>query len=58
MTIYTSDETRPYPAAVACLANDFASLSVHLRFPRQHWTRIRHSNLIERTFGVSTASEN
>ncbi len=42
-----------YPAAVACLANDFASLSVHLRFPRQHWTRIRHSNLIERTFGES-----
>lgn len=42
-----------YPAAVACLEDDFASLTVHLRFPRQHWTRIRHSNLIERTFGES-----
>jgi putative transposase len=24
---------------------------VHLRFPPEHWHRIRHSNLIERTFG-------
>jgi Transposase, Mutator family len=24
---------------------------VHLRFPTEHWHRIRHSNLIERTFG-------
>ena len=29
------------------------SLTVHLRFPRQHWKRIRHSNFIERTFGES-----
>jgi putative transposase len=42
-----------YPKAVACLSDDFASLSVHLRFPRQHWKRIRHSNFIERTFGES-----
>ena len=40
-----------YPKAVACLSDDFASLTVHLRFPRQHWKRIRHSNFIERTFG-------
>jgi putative transposase len=26
---------------------------VHLRFPRPHWKRIRHSNFIERTFGES-----
>jgi putative transposase len=26
-------------------------LTTHLRFPREHWGRIRHSNLIERTFG-------
>jgi putative transposase len=26
-------------------------LTCHLRFPREHWSRIRHSNLIERTFG-------
>jgi len=42
-----------YPKAVACLEDDFASLTVHLRFPREHWKRIRHSNFIERTFGES-----
>ena len=26
-------------------------LTVHLRFPAEHWRRIRHSNFIERTFG-------
>jgi putative transposase len=40
-----------YPAAVACVTDDLASLTVHLRFPAEHWPRIRHSNLIERTFG-------
>jgi len=40
-----------YPAAVACVTDDLASLTVHLRFPAEHWRRIRHSNLIERTFG-------
>jgi transposase-like protein len=44
---------RAYPSAVACLTEDFASLSVHLRFPAEHWRRIRHTNLIERTFGES-----
>jgi len=24
---------------------------VHLRFPVEHWQRIRHTNLLERTFG-------
>jgi putative transposase len=42
---------RRYPAAVACLTDDLASLTVHLRFPREHWRRVRHSNFIERTFG-------
>jgi putative transposase len=42
---------RRYPSAVACVADDLASLTVHLRFPAEHWHRIRHSNLIERTFG-------
>jgi transposase-like protein len=37
----------------ACLVDDFSSLSVHLRFPTEHWRRIRHTNLIERTFGES-----
>ncbi len=40
-----------YPAAVACVENDIDALVVHLRFPPEHWRRIRHSNLIERTFG-------
>jgi transposase-like protein len=40
-----------YPSAVACVTDDLASLTVHLRFPAEHWRRIRHSNLIERTFG-------
>ncbi len=40
-----------YPAAVRCLLADRDSLTLYLRFPREHWTRIRHSNFIERTFG-------
>jgi putative transposase len=42
---------RRYPSAVACVTGDLASLTMHLRFPAEHWHRIRHSNLIERTFG-------
>ena len=44
-----------YPSAVACVTDDLASLTVHLRFPAEHWHRIRHSNLIERTFGRAAA---
>ena len=40
-----------YPAAVACLVDDFDHLVAYLHFPKAHWRRIRHSNLIERTFG-------
>jgi putative transposase len=42
---------RTYPAAVACLTSTLDELTVHLRFPREHWQRIRHTNLLERTFG-------
>ncbi|MPY86157.1 MAG: hypothetical protein GEV00_23665, partial [Actinophytocola sp.] len=35
-----------YPAAVRCLLDDRDSLTVYLRFPREHWTRTRHSNFI------------
>jgi putative transposase len=42
---------RVYPAAVACLTSTLNELTVHLRFPREHWQRIRHTNLLERTFG-------
>ena len=31
--------------------DDRDSLTVYLRFPREHWARVRHSNFIERTFG-------
>ena len=42
---------QPLPSAVACVTGDLASLTVHLRFPAEHWRHIRHSNLIEPTFG-------
>jgi putative transposase len=40
-----------YPSAVACVADNLDALVVHLLFPVEHRKRIRHSNLIERTFG-------
>jgi putative transposase len=40
-----------YPAAVGCLEDDFEHLVTYLRFPKEHWKRIRHSNFIERSFG-------
>jgi putative transposase len=40
-----------FPAAVACVADHLDALVAHLRFPAEHRKRIRHSNLIERTFG-------
>src|SRR4051794_3054973 len=40
-----------YPAAVRCLLTDREQLTHYLRTPREHWTRVRHSNFIERTFG-------
>jgi transposase-like protein len=40
-----------YPSAVECVEQDLDALLNHLRFPIEHRKRIRHSNLIERTFG-------
>jgi putative transposase len=40
-----------YPAAVRALLTDREQLTAYLRCPREHWTRVRHSNFIERTFG-------
>jgi transposase-like protein len=40
-----------FPAAVRALLHDRAALTAYLRFPREHWHRIRHSNFIERSFG-------
>jgi putative transposase len=42
---------RLYPSAVACVADNLDQLVAHLLFPAEHRKRIRHSNLIERTFG-------
>jgi mutator family transposase len=42
---------RTYPAAVGCLTSTLGELTAHLRFPPEHWQRIRHTNLLERTFG-------
>ena len=33
-----------YPAAVRCLLDDRDSLTVYLRFPREHWTHLRTTN--------------
>jgi transposase-like protein len=48
---FTTRYQRTYPAAVACLTSTLPELTVHLRFPVEHWQRIRHTNLLERTFG-------
>lgn len=42
-----------YPSAVACLTAGFSSLTTFLHFPVEHRERIRHTNLLERTFGES-----
>jgi putative transposase len=42
---------KAYPAAVRALRDDQQALTAYLRFPAEHWHRIRHSNFIERTFG-------
>jgi putative transposase len=50
-TAFTKRYRDRYPAAVACLTDTLPELTCFLRFPREHWPRIRHTNLIERTFG-------
>ena len=48
---FASTWGRAYPRAVACVTDDFELLVAHLHHPRAHWSRVRHTNLIERTFG-------
>jgi putative transposase len=48
---FTDSYHKTFPAAVRCLLDDRQALTAYLRFPREHWPRIRHSNFIERTFG-------
>jgi transposase-like protein len=42
---------REYPSAAACLADDLAALTVHLRYPLHLRKRWRSSNLLERSLG-------
>jgi transposase-like protein len=42
-----------YPGAVDSLLSDLSSLTAHLHFPVEHRERVRHTNLLERTFGES-----
>jgi len=42
-----------YPRAVDCLLTDLSALTAHLHFPVEHRERVRHTNLLERTFGES-----
>jgi putative transposase len=42
---------KTYPGAVATVIDGLDELIAHLHYPRAHWPRIRHTNLIERTFG-------
>lgn len=42
---------RSYPGAVTTVVDGLDELVAHLHYPRAHWPRIRHTNLIERTFG-------
>ena len=40
-----------YPGMVECFEEDQEAPFAHLRLPKAYWTRCRHSNLIERSFG-------
>jgi transposase-like protein len=48
---FTTKWAKLCPAAVEVLWHGFEHLVTYLRFPKEHWHRIRHSNFIERTFG-------
>ena len=42
-----------YPAALSCVMDDLDSLTAFLHFPIEDRERVRHTNLLERTFGES-----
>ena len=48
---FADKHRQAFPAAVTCIEDDRQALTAFLRFPPEHWKRIRHTNLIERTFG-------
>jgi putative transposase len=43
---FTMRRRDAYPAAVRALLKDRESLTLYLRFPREHWQRVRHLNFI------------
>jgi putative transposase len=49
--VFASTWGKAYPGAVATVTDGLDDLVAHLHYPRAHWPRIRHTNLIERTFG-------
>ena len=49
--VFCARHRKAFPAAVRCLEDDRQALTSFLRFPAEHHKRIRHTNLIERTFG-------
>ena len=49
--VFAGTYTAHYPAAVKCLFTDRDQLASYLPFPVEYHRRIRHSNIIERTFG-------
>ena len=48
---FADKHRQAFSAAVTCIEDDRQALTAFLRFPPEHWKRIRHTNLIERTFG-------
>jgi len=48
---FEATRAETYPGAVACVTDTLDELVAQLHYPRAHRPRIRHSNLIERTFG-------
>jgi len=47
---------QPYPRALDCLLENLTALTAYLHFPAERWERVRHSNLLERTFGAAAGS--
>ena len=48
--LLAADYRTGYPSAAAVIDRDLDALVCHLRFPAEHRTRIRSTNLLERTF--------
>ena len=51
LRVLVGELEREYPSAAACLADDLAALTVHLGYPLRLRTRLRSTNLLERSLG-------